>query len=93
VEPTTETAPVIPAVETTEPLSTEVAAAAPATVEPTEAVAAPATNGESSKKEVKSDKRKSSLPLFGKKEKAEGDAEAAPKSSPFSKLRNTIKVR
>ncbi|KAK3388160.1 Pleckstrin homology domain-containing protein [Sordaria brevicollis] len=92
-EPVAETAPVIPAVDTTEPLSAEVAS--PATV-PTETVEVPAaTNGESSpKKEVKSDKRKSSLPFaFGKKEKATSDEEIEkPKSpSPFSRLRDTIK--
>jgi hypothetical protein len=92
-EAVAETAPVIPAVETTEPLSTEVAA--PAAV-PTETVeAAPATNGET-KKEVKSDKRKSSLPFaFGKKkETSSSDEEAEKPKSPsaFSKLRATIKV-
>lgn len=83
----------IPAVETTEPLSAEVAS--PATV-PTETVeVAPATNGET-KKEVKSEKRKSSLPFaFGKKKEASSSDEEAekPKSpSAFSKLRATIKV-
>lgn len=54
----------IPAVETTEPLSTDVAETPAAPAETTEA--APATNGET-KKEVKNDKRKSSLPFaFGK---------------------------
>ncbi|OIW24051.1 hypothetical protein CONLIGDRAFT_122884 [Coniochaeta ligniaria NRRL 30616] len=94
-EAVAETAPVIPAVETTEPLSAEVSS--PATV-PTETVeaGAPATNGEvaASKKEVKSEKRKSSLPfgLGAKKEKATSDEETEkPKSpSPFSKLRQTI---
>ncbi|KAI1167146.1 Pleckstrin homology domain-containing protein [Nemania serpens] len=84
-----ETAPVIPAVETTEPLSTEVASA----VVPTEAAeATPATNGET-KKEVKSDKRKSSLPFaFGKKDKASSDEEGEKKSTPFfSKFRQTVK--
>lgn len=83
----------IPAVETTEPLSAEVAS--PATV-PTETVeVTPATNGET-KKEVKSEKRKSSLPFaFGKKKEASSSDEEAekPKSpSAFSKLRATIKV-
>lgn len=93
-EAVAETAPVIPAVETTEPLSTDVSS--PATV-PTETVeVAPATNGET-KKEVKSDKRKSSLPFIGAllspKEKTTSDDETEkPKSpSPFSKLRDTIK--
>ncbi|KAB5549771.1 Pleckstrin homology domain-containing protein [Coniochaeta sp. 2T2.1] len=95
-EAVAETAPVIPAVETTEPLSAEVSS--PATV-PTETVdaGAPATNGEvaASKNEVKNEKRKSSLPfgLGAKKEKTASDDEAEkPKSpSPFSKLRQTIK--
>jgi hypothetical protein len=92
-EAVAETAPVIPAVETTEPLSADVSS--PTTV-PTETVeATPATNGETApKKEVKSDKRKSSLPFGfgGKKEKATSDEESEkPKSpSPFSKLRATI---
>ncbi|KAI8951921.1 Pleckstrin homology domain-containing protein [Xylaria longipes] len=88
--PVAETAPVIPAVETTEPLSAEVASPATVPTETTEA--APATNGEP-KKEVKSDKRKSSLPFaFGKKEKATSDEEGEKKSTPFfSKLRQTVK--
>ncbi|KAI0454874.1 Pleckstrin homology domain-containing protein [Xylaria acuta] len=88
--PVAETAPVIPAVETTEPLSAEVASPATVPTETTEA--APATNGET-KKEVKSDKRKSSLPFaFGKKEKATSDEEGEKKSTPFfSKLRQTVK--
>ncbi|CAJ2500290.1 Uu.00g031430.m01.CDS01 [Anthostomella pinea] len=90
-EPVAETAPVIPAVETTEPLSAEVAS--PATV-PTETTdITPATNGET-KKEVKSEKRKSSLPFaFGKKEKsATSDEEGEKTKSPpfFSKFRQTI---
>ncbi|KAB5578564.1 Pleckstrin homology domain-containing protein [Coniochaeta sp. 2T2.1] len=94
-EAVAETAPVIPAVETTEPLSAEVSS--PATV-PTETVdaGAPATNGEvaASKKEVKNERRKSSLPfgLGAKKEKTSDDEAEKPKSpSPFSKLRQTIK--
>lgn len=94
-EPVAETAPVIPAPEPAGDLSAEVSS--PATV-PTETVEVPpATNGET-KKEVKSDKRKSSLPaIFGKKAAAapaeEGEAsEPKPKSpSPFSKFRATIK--
>ncbi|KAK0618173.1 Pleckstrin homology domain-containing protein [Bombardia bombarda] len=90
-EAVAETAPVIPAVETTEPLSAEVSS--PATV-PTETVeATPATNGET-KKEVKSEKRKSSHPFaFGKKEKASSDEEGEKPKSPsrFSKFRATIK--
>lgn len=93
-EAVAETAPVIPAVETTEPLSTEVAS--PATV-PTETVdATPATNGETvAAKEVKSEKRKSSLPFgFGKKDKTTSgsdDEEKVKSPSAFSKLRQTIK--
>lgn len=91
-EAVAETAPVIPAVETTEPLSAEVSS--PATV-PTETVeVAPATNGET-KKEAKNEKRKSSLPFaFGKKDKptSDGEGESKPKSpSAFSKFRATIK--
>ncbi|KAI0392251.1 hypothetical protein F5Y17DRAFT_437343 [Xylariaceae sp. FL0594] len=93
-EPVAETAPVIPAVETTEPLSADVSS--PATV-PTETTEVPAANGEA-KKEVKGDKRKSSLPFaFGKKEKAEksttSDEEGEKKSSTpfFSKFRQTVK--
>lgn len=91
--PVSQIAPVIPAVETTEPLSSEVAS--PATV-PTETVdATPATNGEA-KKEMKSDKRKSSLPFNfgGKKDKsASSDEEGEKPKSPsaFSKFRATIK--
>jgi hypothetical protein len=85
---------VIPAVETTEPLSAEVAAPAAAPAETTEAAPA-VTNGET-KKEVKSEKRKSSLPFaFGKKkEGSTSDEEAEKPKSPsaFSKLRATIKV-
>ena len=92
-EPVAESAPVIPAVETTEPLSTEeVSSPAAAPAEATEA--APATNGD--KKEVKAEKRKSSLPFtFGKKEKAAAsDEEGEKPKSPapfFSKLRQTVK--
>jgi hypothetical protein len=94
-EAVAETAPVIPAVETTEPLSAEVAS--PATV-PTEVVeATPATNGEV--KEMKTEKRKSSLPFaFGKKKEGSASDEEAEKAekprspSAFSKLRATIKV-
>ncbi|KAI1492776.1 Pleckstrin homology domain-containing protein [Biscogniauxia mediterranea] len=86
--PVAETAPVIPAVETTEPLSAEVSS-------PTaEGADAAATNGEP-KKEVKNEKRKSSLPFtFGKKEKAvASDEEGEKVKSPpfFSKLRQTVK--
>ncbi|KUJ24368.1 uncharacterized protein LY89DRAFT_572608, partial [Mollisia scopiformis] len=97
-EPVSETAPVIPAVEASEPLATSVAS--PATV-PTETTEAPVTNGETKATEVpttKSDKRKSSLPFFTKKEKVASDEEGEkvekPKSpSPFAKLRGTLKSK
>lgn len=80
----------IPAVETSEPLSTEVAS--PTTV-PTETTdVTPATNGETKEK---TEKRKSTLPFgFGKKEKAAtSDEEGEKVKSPpfFSKLRQTVK--
>lgn len=80
----------IPPVETTTPLEAE-----PVQDAATEAKEAPAaTNGETKKAE-KSEKRKSSLPFLGKKEKVVSSDEEAekPKSpSPFSKIRATIKV-
>lgn len=81
----------IPAVEATEPLSTEVAPAAEAAAaEVAPEATAAATNGE--KKEVKSDKRKSSLPFNfgGKKDKSDDEGEK--KSSSFSRLRNTVRL-
>ncbi|KFY47080.1 hypothetical protein V494_00183 [Pseudogymnoascus sp. VKM F-4513 (FW-928)] len=89
-------APVIPAVEQSEPLATSIAS--PATV-PAETVAAePATETAA---ETKAEKRKSALPFgFGqKKEKtekaekaAESEGEKAEKPlSPFAKLRQTVK--
>jgi len=93
-EAVAETAPVIPAVETTEPLSAEVSSPATVPTETTEV--APATNGET-KKEVKAEKRKSSLPFVGAflnpKAKATSDdeTEKVKPTSPFSKLRATIK--
>lgn len=92
-------APVIPTVEATTPLTTEVSSPANVPAETTEA--APAVNGE--KKDLKADKRKSSFPFaFGKKSESvptspgeEGqttpDGEKA-KTNPFSKFRATIKV-
>jgi hypothetical protein len=78
---------VIPAVETTEPLSAEVASPANVPVETVDTTAA-TTNGET-KKEVKSDKRKSSLPFaFGGKKSPDADTEKKPF---FSKLRQTVK--
>lgn len=75
-EAAAETAPVIPPVDTTTPLADEVAAA-----EPTEAVAA------ETKTDVK-EKRKSSLPFFGKRDASPSNGEAKPNA--FSKLRATI---
>lgn len=100
-----EDAPVIPKVDTVEPLSTEVSSPANVPTETTETAAAvPAVNGE--KKEVKADKRKSSFPFaLGKKNTstptspaaveegaASPDAEKAKSPNPFSKFRATIKV-
>lgn len=86
----------IPAVETTEPLSAEVSSPATVPAETVEA-AAPAAATETPKKEVKSEKRKSSLPFaFGKKKEAgsgsDEEAEKPKSPSAFSKLRATIKV-
>ncbi|EFX05661.1 hypothetical protein CMQ_3730 [Grosmannia clavigera kw1407] len=86
-----ESAPVIPAVETSEPLSTDVSA--PIVESPAEAAAeaAPVSDSET-KKEVKSDKRKSTLPFnFGSK-KDKSDDEGEKKSSPFSKFRATVRL-
>lgn len=88
----TETAPVIPPVETTTPLAVDVSNPATVPAETTEVPAATATNGES-KKDVK-EKRKSSLPFaFGKRDKSPSPAEGEEKSplSAFSKFRATIK--
>ncbi|TVY49817.1 hypothetical protein LOCC1_G000458 [Lachnellula occidentalis] len=88
-EPVSETAPVIPAVESTEPLATSVET--PAAV-PSETATLP-TNGET-KTEVpttKTDKRKSSLPWMTKKEKPTSDEESEKPKSPFAKLRATVK--
>ncbi|KAH8770983.1 Pleckstrin homology domain-containing protein [Diaporthe sp. PMI_573] len=99
--PVSEDAPVIPKPDTVEPLSTEVSSPANVPTETTEV--APAVNGE--KKEVKSDKRKSSFPFaLGKKNAsnptspaaveegaASPDAEKAKSPNPFSKFRATIK--
>ncbi|KAJ0122410.1 hypothetical protein N8I77_011754 [Diaporthe amygdali] len=102
--PVSEDAPVIPKVDTVEPLSTEVSSPANVPTETTETAAAvPAVNGE--KKEVKADKRKSSFPFaLGKKNTstptspaaveegaASPDAEKAKSPNPFSKFRATIK--
>ncbi|KAJ4164452.1 hypothetical protein LMH87_006128 [Akanthomyces muscarius] len=73
-----ETAPVIPPVDTTTPLAEEVIAA-----DPVEA-AAPVEP----KTDVK-EKRKSSLPFFGKRDASPSTGEA--KTGAFSKLRATIK--
>lgn len=87
-----ETAPIIPAVESTTPL--EASIASPATVPTT---TTEPTNGVETKAEapaVKSEKRKSSLPFLSssKKEKATSDSEGEAKPlSPFAKLRQTVK--
>lgn len=90
VPASSEAAPVIPPVETSTPLEAEPVEAAAA-----EAKEAPAaTNGEA-KKDAKTEKRKSSLPFLGKKEKVVSSDEEGekPKSpSAFSKIRATIKV-
>lgn len=88
-------APVIPAVEQSEPLATSIAS--PATV-PTEtttvgepaAAAATETKVEATP-EAKADKRKSSLPFgFGSKKEKNIDGAEKP-LSPFAKLRQTVK--
>jgi len=80
-EPVSETAPVIPAPETSEPLATE---ETPAAVETPEVkTETPA---------VKSEKRKSSLPFLSKKDKAAtSDEEGEKPLSPFAKLRATVR--
>lgn len=88
---TTESAPVIPPVESTTPLAVEVSSPATVPTETTETAAAVAspTNGEP-RKDAK-EKRKSSIPFLGKREKSpSGEGEERSKS-PFSKLRATIK--
>lgn len=94
---TSETAPALPPVETSTPLGEAVADATPAAVEAPKEEAAPATNGET-KKDVKAEKRKSSLPFaFGKKDKSpstsDEEGDKPEKTGPFSKLRATIKAR
>jgi hypothetical protein len=89
--PKTETnAPVIPPVEATTPLADAVNndSSAPAAVDTTETTAA-ATEP---KKDIK-EKRKSSIPFLGKREKSPAPVEGEDKSSKsaFSKLRATIK--
>ncbi|KAJ2968647.1 hypothetical protein NQ176_g9076 [Zarea fungicola] len=73
--------PVIPPVETTAPLGDEVNAAEPAEIVPA------ATEV---KTEVK-EKRKSSLPFFGKRDASPSNGEEKAKGGAFSKLRATIK--
>lgn len=94
-EPVSESAPVIPTVQSTEPLSTSVATPATAPVQETAV-----TNGETKPVEsptVKSDKRKSSIPFFGSKKKdvssSDEEAETTQKrtTSPFAKFRATVK--
>ncbi|KAF7863830.1 hypothetical protein EAF04_006795 [Stromatinia cepivora] len=93
-EPVSENAPVIPAVDTTEPLTANVDASAPA-----ETTEVPVTNGETPKAAetpiTKADKRKSSLPWLSKKDKsaATSDEETEKPKSPFAKLRATVKSK
>ncbi|EHK96247.1 PH [Glarea lozoyensis ATCC 20868] len=89
-EPVSETAPVIPQVESTEPLPTTVATPEVTPAEPV----APITNGETKTAETpvtKTDKRKSSLPWLSKKEKPTSDDDTEKPKSPFAKLRATVK--
>lgn len=88
-------APIIPAVEQSEPLATSLAS--PATV-PTETTTAEPITSEASdvkaetKPEVKSDRRKSSLPFgFGAKKEKTTETEGEKSMSPFAKLRQTVK--
>ncbi|OBT72823.1 hypothetical protein VF21_08289 [Pseudogymnoascus sp. 05NY08] len=88
-------APVIPAVEQSEPLATSIAS--PATV-PTEEVVAGEPVAEVAPEATKAEKRKSALPfgLGQKKEKVEKAIEAEGEKvekarSPFAKLRQTVK--
>ncbi|OBT86996.1 hypothetical protein VE02_04615 [Pseudogymnoascus sp. 03VT05] len=85
-------APVIPAVEQSEPLATSIAS--PATV-PAEEVVAGEPVAEVATEATKAEKRKSALPfgLGQKKEKAiEAEGEKVEKAlSPFAKLRQTVK--
>jgi len=89
-EPVSETAPVIPAVESQEPLAASVVSPASAPAEET-----PISNGETPEKvetpAVKNDKRKSSLPWLTKKDKPTSDEEGEKPKSPFAKLRATVK--
>jgi hypothetical protein len=95
--PVAETAPVIPPVDTADPVAVDAAAApaaeTPAAEEKTDEATATAP---SEKQEIKTEKRKSSLPfLGGKKEKApveESTEKGKEATSPFSRFRNTIKV-
>ncbi|ESZ98091.1 hypothetical protein SBOR_1470 [Sclerotinia borealis F-4128] len=93
-EPVSENAPVIPAVDTTEPLTANVDAASPVEVAET-----PVINGDVPKAAetpvTKADKRKSSLPWLSKKEKSTttSDEETEKPKSPFAKLRATVKSK
>lgn len=92
---TSETAPVLPEPESSEPLAASVASPATVPVENTTVVTAgePVNGATESKELPKTEKRKSSLPFFGqKKEKsATSDSEAEKPLSPFAKLRQTVK--
>jgi len=80
-------APVIPAVEQSEPLATSIAS--PATV-PAETV----TNGEAAAEvaETKTEKHKSALPFgLGQKKEKSAETQGEKPLSPFAKLRQTVK--
>lgn len=86
---TEETAPVIPPVEATTPLAVDVNNTA--TTPAAETAESPVATGET-KKDTK-ERRKSSLPFLGKREKspAPAEGEEKPTQSAFSKFRATIK--
>lgn len=87
-EPVSENAPVIPAVEASEPITSV------ETSVPVEVTEAPVTNGESKIETptVKSDKRKASLPFFGKKSAPTSEDETdKPAEKPFfARIRDTV---
>jgi hypothetical protein len=82
-------APVIPAVEQSEPLATSIET--PATV-PAEAVTNDEPVAEVAAEPTKAEKRKSALPFgFGQKKEKATEAEGEKPLSPFAKLRQTVK--
>ncbi|KAG9255981.1 Pleckstrin homology domain-containing protein [Emericellopsis atlantica] len=90
--PAAETAPVIPPVEATTPLAVDVNNKETTAASPAEETAESPAAATEAKKDTK-EKRKSSLPFLGKREKSPAPAEGETKSSTsaFSKLRATIK--